>query len=157
MCRVRAGRPLISNDKEHWPPPAAVFIHEGDAASLRRANAPADDDIHPDWTGQRVYEVIPAEALPPEERKDTADDDDEHEEPDETVGWLQGSMDEYFGTPGEIADDFFQDGDDWINLLALHSRGSMEWSDSGDLYFLIRRSALRARDFSNVLAIACSS
>ena len=148
---------LISNEEEHWPPPAAVFLHEGEAASLRRADAPADDDIHPDWTGQRVYETVPAKALPPEDRKDTADEDDEYEEPDKTIGWLQGSMDDYFGTPGEIADDFFQDGDDWINLLALHSRGSMMWSDSGDLYFLIRRSALKARDFANVLAIACSS
>jgi len=148
---------LISNEDDHWPPPAAVFLHEGDAASLRRADAPADDDIHPDWTGQRVYETVPAKALPPEKRKNTGDDDDEHEEPGKTIGWLQGSMTDYYGTPGEIADDFFQDGDDWINLLALHSRGSMEWSDSGDLYFLIRRSALKARDFSNVLAIACSS
>jgi hypothetical protein len=142
---------LISNDEPHWPPPVSVFLYEGDAKSLVRAKVPSDDQIWPDWGGVRVYEVLPATAKPkgrdPKKRS---------REFGETLGWLQGSMDEVFGKPGELADDRLQDGDDWINLLAIESEGSMQWSDSGHLYLLIRRSALKKRDFSHVLAAACS-
>ncbi|HEV2293864.1 MAG TPA: DUF1963 domain-containing protein [Tepidisphaeraceae bacterium] len=143
---------LISNDKKHWPPPVSVFLYDGQSRSLVRTTFPGDDEIWPDWGGERVYEVLPATAKPkgrdPRKRS---------REFGETLGWLQGSMDEVFGTPGEIADDRFEDGNDWINLLAIESEGSMQWSDAGHLYLLIRRSALKKRDFSNVLAAACSS
>lgn len=143
---------LISNEKKHWPPPASVFLYEGDAESLARAPFPPDDEIWPDWGGERVYEVLPATAKPkgrdPKKRS---------REFGETLGWLQGETDGVFGTPGEIADSHFAVGDDWINLLAIESEGSMQWSDCGHLYLLIRRSAMERRDFSNVIAAACSS
>ena len=46
---------------------------------------------------------------------------------------------------------------DWINLLEVRSVGSMRWSDVGYLNLLIRRPALMARDFSDVLAEVSSS
>jgi hypothetical protein len=143
---------LISNDRKHWPPPTSVFLYEGDARTLVRATFPADDEIWPDWGDERVYEILPATAKPK-----GRDAKRRSRESDETLGWLQGSMDDVFGTPGEIADERFEDGDDWINLLALYSVGSMQWSDCGHLYLLIRRSALKKRDFSNVLAAVGSS
>lgn len=143
---------LISNDEAHWPPPVNVFLYEGDAKSLVRAKFPADKDIWEDWCGERVYEVLPATTKPK-----GRDAKKRSNKSGETIGWLQGSMDECFGTPGEMADAAFADGDDWINLLAVESDGSMQWSDAGHLYFLIRRSALEKHDFSRVLAVVGSS
>ena len=143
---------LISNEEDHWPPPVAVFLHRGPAESLERAAPPADDEIWPDWGGVRVYEILPATARPK-----GRDAKKRSSQSGETLGWLFGKMDPVFGTPGELADSAFQDGDDWINLLAVESEGSMQWSDCGHLYFLIRRSALAKLDFSNVIAQACSS
>jgi hypothetical protein len=143
---------LISNDKKHWPPPAVVFFYDGDTKSLVREKIPADDEIWEDWAGERVYEILPATAKPKGRNVKKRSS-----QFGETLGWLQGEMDEVFGTPGEIADDGFQDGNDWINLLAVMSDGSMQWSDCGHLYFLIRRSAMKKHDFSNVIAMACSS
>ena len=48
-------------------------------------------------------------------------------------------------------------GNDWMHLLTLRSVGSMQWSDCGILYFLIRRADLQARDFSRVLMSMWSS
>jgi uncharacterized protein DUF1963 len=48
-------------------------------------------------------------------------------------------------------------GDDWICLLELRSIGSMQWSDCGMLYFLIRRTDLLARNFNNVCLSMFSS
>ena len=142
---------LISNEKEHWPPPTSVFVYEGETSSLVRAKRPAEDDIWPDWGNERVYEILPATTKKSGAAKKRADEEEN------SLGWLLGEMEDYFGTPGEIADDLFEDGGDWINLLAVQSVGSMQWSDCGHLYVLIRRSALIARDFSKTVSLACSS
>ena len=42
-------------------------------------------------------------------------------------------------------------GNDWIHMLSLRSVGSMFWGDCGVLYFLIRRSDLRAANFRNTV------
>jgi hypothetical protein len=55
------------------------------------------------------------------------------------------------------ADELMLDGDDWINLAAFHSVGSMQLSDAGHLYVLVRRSALERLDFSGAIAACCSS
>jgi uncharacterized protein YwqG len=144
---------LISNEKEHWPPPTSVFLYEGETSSLKRADAPSDDEIWPDWTDERIYEVRPAASAATE----GGDEEESADEQDAEIAWLFGEMSEVFGTPGELADSRLVDGDDWINLLGVNSVGSMQWSDAGELYLLIRRSALKARDFSHVIAQACSS
>ena len=46
---------------------------------------------------------------------------------------------------------------DWVNLLELHSMGSFMWSDAGYLNLLIRRPALEAGDFGDVLHWVSSS
>ena len=40
--------------------------------------------------------------------------------------------------------------DDWTNLLAISSVGSMQWGDAGSLYLLVRRGDLSRGDFSRV-------
>jgi uncharacterized protein DUF1963 len=143
---------LISNDPQHRPAPISVFLNRGEASTFTRASAPAADAIWPDWGGERMYQLLPATAVPRGRDATTGS----HERGGK-LGWLFGEMSGVYGTAGELADQRFQDGDDWINLLAVESQGSMMWSDSGDLYFLIRRSALEKLDFSNVIAEACST
>ena len=143
---------LIDNVKSHRPSPCAVFLYRGAASDLVRAPQPADPDIWPDWGDIRQYEPLPATTKPkgrnPKKRSEKLGD---------TLGWLFGSMWDCFGTPGEVADERFLDGDDWITLLTCESVGTMQWSDAGHLYFLIRRSDLAKLDFSNVQVACCSS
>jgi hypothetical protein len=143
---------LISNEKDQWPPPVSVFLYQGETSTLVRAQHPTDEEIWPDWGGVRVYEILPATTTP-----EGRDPKKRSRKLDETLGHLQGEMAGVFGEPADIADYQFANGDDWINLLAIYSVGSMTWSDAGELYFLIRRSALEKLDFSNVIAASCSS
>jgi uncharacterized protein YwqG len=48
-------------------------------------------------------------------------------------------------------------GSDWIHLFSLRSVGSMEWCDSGFIYFIIRRSDLLARRFEDAVLSLCTS
>jgi hypothetical protein len=147
-------------DEDHSPPPVAVFTHRGPREALVRTREPKDNDIWPDGGGERVYEMVRVVPSPPKKSaaKRKADPDgDSDSESGRTAGWLLGEMSDAFGTPGEAADREFRDGDDWINLLAIGSVGSMQWSDCGDLYFLIRRSDLIKGDLSQVFATIESS
>lgn len=138
---------LGTNEDQLWStPPASVSLYRGDTSSLIRSDHPADSEIWEDWTGTRVYEILPAAAQPaPDAAKQRS------------VAYLFGEMDGCFGTVDDIADRRFQEGDDWIALLSVKSVGSMQWSDAGDLYFFIRKTALAKLEFSNVIAAACSS
>jgi len=131
---------LASNDKKHNPTPVSVLFYRGEVDSLKCARRPADSDLWPDWMDTRVYQILPVTLKrckqPIPQQKDS-------------VGWLFGQV--AGEACGEIANRQLQDGDDWINLLAIQSVGSMEWSDSGELYVLIRRSALQKLDFSQVI------
>ncbi len=40
--------------------------------------------------------------------------------------------------------------EDWIILLKVKSAGDMQWGDAGDLFFVIHKSDLAKKDFSNV-------
>jgi hypothetical protein len=143
---------LITNDPGPDPSPT-VFVHRGPASELRCVKRPADDDIWPDWTKTRVYDLVSVKfAAKP---KDAILGDSYGRSP--LAGWLFGEMYGGFGTAGEAADEQFRDGDDWINLLAILSVGSMTWSDAGHLYLLVRRSALARGDFSDVIAAVRSS
>jgi hypothetical protein len=128
----------------------AVFIDRGPRDALRRASPPADDEIRPNFD-QRVYKLVPVSPAPAKGVDEVID------ESDRRAGWLLGEMDDIFGTPGEIAGHASREGDDWINLLAIESIGSMQWSDCGHLYLLVRRSDLAKGDLSQVLASVESS
>jgi hypothetical protein len=76
------------------------------------------------------------------------------------AGYLLRAPDSIAGSPTERVNDLIRSGqlhpgpngpgNDWICLLEIRSVGSMQWGDCGMLYFFIRRSDLRARDFSRV-------
>src|SRR5204863_9679720 len=101
---------------------------------------------------QSVYDLVPLRVRTESRLKPVADDGEKN-----CCGWLFGEVDEFWGTAGSLAFDSWHSGDDWINLLAIDSVGSMQWSDCGHLYFLIRRSDLAKGDFSKVLATVASS
>ena len=46
---------------------------------------------------------------------------------------------------------------DWIILLLVKSRGDFQWGDAGDLFFVIHKSDLAKKDFSNVFITMESS
>ncbi|MDZ7936028.1 MAG: YwqG family protein [Emticicia sp.] len=46
---------------------------------------------------------------------------------------------------------------DWINLLRVSSRGDFQWGDAGDLAFVIHKSDLLKKNFSNVFCTVESS
>ncbi|TYR37517.1 DUF1963 domain-containing protein [Sphingobacterium phlebotomi] len=46
---------------------------------------------------------------------------------------------------------------DWIILLQVKSRGDFQWGDAGDLFFVIHKSDLTKKDFSNVFITMESS
>ena len=47
--------------------------------------------------------------------------------------------------------------EDWVILLEVASRGDFQWGDAGDLFFVIHKSDLIKRDFSNVFCTMYSS
>ena len=46
---------------------------------------------------------------------------------------------------------------DWVTLLLVGSKGSFQWGDAGDLFFVIHKSDLAKRDFSKVFVTMESS
>lgn len=46
---------------------------------------------------------------------------------------------------------------DWIIMLLVKSRGDFQWGDAGDLFFVMHKSDLAKRDFSNVFVTMESS
>lgn len=133
-----------------------VFLHRGSPSQLVRdqscrfrRNSRAGDEVE-------VFELFPIATFDPR----PIDRDAPHEDLDDprTLGWLWGEpSDSYNLSPGDCANIQLQNGDDWINLLAVESVGSMQWSDCGDLYFLIQRSSLTNLDFSNTVMVIGTS
>lgn len=126
---------------------AGVSFYDGDVSTLRRAPRPPEGQLLKDWTNTDVYTPVALRCL----------GHDQPAEEEYEACWLQGEMWDVFGTPGEFADYEMKDGEDWINLLAITSAGSMEWSDSGHLYLLIRRSDYEQGNFDNILPAIGSS
>jgi hypothetical protein len=137
-------------DNEHDDQPVVVFHHQGDVKNLARAVRPGKDEIWADWIKSTVYEVVPLIVRPGVEQTKKG------ENGRRSAGWFFGG-DDGFGAAGEMADNAFMDGGDWINLLVLKSVGSMQWSDGGYLYLLIRESDLAKADFSRVFGTMRSS
>lgn len=140
---------LHDNVEDHQPSPAVVLLHRGDRETLVRAPRPVADEIWPDWTGTAVYEVMPVTGTLGSKASRSGAEDARPRD----VGWLFGNVAEMDGTAGSIADDCDLSGDDWIHLMALHSVGSMQWSDCGILYLIGRRSDLAKGDFSSVFTV----
>lgn len=115
---------LFDNDPKHKPHPISVFIHRGPRTALRRAKVPLDKEIWRDWGKQRAYEPVPV-SLQPKPKRDKRIGGGSYASL-LSAGWLFGEMDDVFGSAGEVADEAFLDGDDWINLLAIESVGSMQ-------------------------------
>ncbi len=133
-------------DDAHMPIPTRVFVWRGPSARLQRARMPLPEEMSCDWANITMYDLVP---LTVKQKGDATDDRD---------GWLFGEMDEWTSqNPGETADALFAEGNDWINLLAITSVGSMQWSDCGHLYLIIRRSDLLRGEFSGVLTTIESS
>jgi hypothetical protein len=144
---------LFDNDPGHDPDPVTMMIYRGPASSLVRVPRPDPGFVWPDWTGARIYQAVPVSSHRPVRPAGT-----KKPKKPSTAGWLFSEISRAWdGSAGEVADREFRDGDDWINLLAIHSVGSMQWSDAGDLFLVIRRSDLERGDFSNVLGAVYSS
>src|SRR5581483_254065 len=94
-------------DNDHWPHALAAFVSTGPADRLVRAERPSDDELWPDWQGEVVYNGMPVAFQVPATSPTSGNRVSR-------AGWLFG-MSEEFGSPGEIADRNFLDGDDWIN------------------------------------------
>ncbi|QLG46004.1 DUF1963 domain-containing protein [Costertonia aggregata] len=47
--------------------------------------------------------------------------------------------------------------EDWVTLLVVTSAGDMQWSDAGDIFYVIHKSDLAKKDFSNVFVTLESS
>jgi hypothetical protein len=128
-----------------------VTYFSGPPSKLSPTRKVAQGQIWPDWAGVRVYEPIPLKVS----GQKTTIQDNGHFAGD---GWLLGTIAETWDTkPGKVADSAMRGGLDWINLLCIHSVGSMLWSDSGHLYLLIRKSNLKKGDFSEVIGTIESS
>jgi hypothetical protein len=94
-------------------------------------------------------------------------------DPVQPSGYLLGQMSEIDGSAQSIVGDLLESrvdaaaqlvakepkgpGTDWMCLLTLYSAGTMQWSDCGLLYLLIRKSDLAAHNFTRVCMAICSS
>ena len=162
---------LYVNDHD-W---VTVLRHyRGPQERLVRAHTPAVEEIWPTDDGDPVYDLVPlvprlglsvdgyrvGKAVGEDpwrfadglagllEREDVREPQPKGHE---VAGWVLGEFAGMEGkTAAQHAEEFDLDGDDWINLLAITSSGSMEWGDGGHLYLLIRRSDLARVDFSRV-------
>jgi hypothetical protein len=125
-------------DDEHVPTPIQVIHYRGSQAELVRASRPAERELWKDWTGNRIYNVVPLKSA-----KENGWDD---------CGWLLGQIDEEGEDAAAVADGQDCSGDDWITLMVIPSVGSMMWSDCGLFHIAIRRDDLVRHDFSRVCA-----
>ena len=168
---------LYENDHEHV---TAVHYHRGPRESLVRVPTPKLEEIWPTHNDDLTYELLPlvprmalfvdgariAEDLDEDpwelsnQIKGMIEDSDIPEpKPDrlDQTAWLLGDIAGVDGSIAEHIEAMELDGDDWMNLLAITSSGTMEWGDGGTLYLLIRRSDLACRDFSQAAMTAGSA
>jgi hypothetical protein len=166
---------MVGEEGEPFVPwKAKVLYHRGKAADLVRAAVPAAANVwmNPDDNG--AFEWVPlsprlcltinrervAEQLP------DVDNYELHEVGESAFprnlqdrdgsdwgygGWLLGQTLDIDGTPSDMARaNRRQANDGWVNLLAFHPTGSIDWGDMLVMYFVIHRAALEAGDFSDV-------
>ncbi len=167
---------LYENDQDHV---TAVHYFRGPRESLGRVSTPKLEEVWPTQNNDATYELLPlvprlglsvdhvrlADELD-EDPKEFGDEvramieasDIAEPKPDDLneTAWLLGDMAGVDGSIAEHVETLELDGDDWTNLLAITSSGTMEWGDSGTLYLLIRRSDLASGDFSRAAMTAGS-
>jgi hypothetical protein len=125
-------------DDHHTPLPLQVIHHRGPRIELVRAARPGERELWKDWTGNRIYSVVPLKSS----QEDGWDD----------CGHLLGKIKEEGENAAAVADAQDCSGNDWITLMIIPSVGSMMWSDCGLFHVAIRRSDLAKNDFSKVCA-----
>ena len=168
-----------------FPLASAVLHWEGERSALtRRATPPADAMLSGEFVDKPEYNLIPLEGgevvasipgygSPWWDEHVGSDDDglvDRTMELVEALGSpsksrdggavsVLGLMAMQENSPTELAVEWGEKkgGTDWRLLLEVGSIGSMNWSDSGYLAFLIRESALAKGDFSDTYAVVSSS
>ena len=158
-----------------------ILHHVGPRAALVAAEEPADDAIHPDWGGERVYDAVAVScsisaSIDVDAVMEAADVDDEesdeledalfdlmeifnkggHYDGEQPAAQVLGRMSDDQESPEDAARMWGKPGDDWINVLEVGSVGSMVWSDVGTLNFLARRSKVAAGDTSDIIAMISS-
>jgi hypothetical protein len=145
----------LSDDRERTTDPVFVTVYRGPRSALVRAAPPSDAEksLYFSAISGKSGPVGMDDLVPLTTRKQPANTEDAAED---SAGWLFGEVDPGIDSAGELADRAFKDGDDWINLLAVTSVGSMMWSDGGRLCFLIRRRDLIKQDFSRVTTAICA-
>jgi hypothetical protein len=162
---------LVSNEHLDWDP--VVIHHKGPRSALARAERPDEREIWTDWMGESSYELLPLvprlgltidgvriarqlgeyvtvfatnllgttlNAGAAEPRAEGA----------RLAGYLLSDVRGGEGLATDFAEWAELPGDDWMNLVAIKSVGTMEWSDSGTLHLCVRRKDLVAGDFANV-------
>lgn len=125
-------------DDDHTPLPVLVIHHRGPRTELVRAARPSKREVWKDWTGNRIYSVVPLKST----QADGWDD----------CGHLLGEIEEEGENAAAVADGQDCSGNDWITLMIIPSVGSMMWSDCGLFHIAIRQSDLAKHDFSKVCA-----
>ena len=163
---------LYGNDRD-WS--THLLYYGGPREGLVRATLPAPEEAWPTEDGALAYEPLPLDprlgltidvgrlaALDGEDLSplashltaliERADIREPRSPKYRSVGWLLGDMAGIDGPAASYAEEFGLEDEDWMNLLAYGSFGSMQWGDSGTLYLLIRRSDLAAGDFARVEA-----
>lgn len=153
--------------------PCIVLHVDVPREQLQRAPWPREGEVHRDWGGISVYDILP---LRPElslagnftelgEDDESLDallelDCDFYEssftDGRQPVLELLGKLTSPGTDPVREARNHRRSETDWVNLVEVQSVGSMMWSDAGNLNVLIRNSALFAGDFSDVLAVVNS-
>jgi hypothetical protein len=168
---------LYENDHEHV---TAVFCHRGRRDSLVRVPTPKLEEIWPAQDGDPTYQLlplIPRLGLSVDHARVAEELDEDpwrfgdevramieassiaESRPDglDETAWLLGDMAGSDGSIAEHVESLELGGDDWRNLLAITSSGTMEWGDGGTLYLLIRHSDLARGDFSRTAMTAGSA
>ena len=153
-----------------------MFYHDGVRKELRRAPRPAEGELISSWNGHATpHDVLPVTAesalslpIPDGRGWDTLWPDlgptdkleeaylnliSSEEEPGAVSGQLFGYADMSGWNPTTVIRPASrrkgrEKAEDWMPLLVVNSRGSMLWSDCGELIVLIHAAGLKEGDFT---------
>jgi hypothetical protein len=169
---------FIDDSADTGPWTHVMFHHEGPRKELRRAPRPAEGDLISSWNAQETpHDLLPVTAelavsLPVPQGPgwdtlwpdpgstdklenayvDLISEEGAGEDASAVSGQLFGYADTSGWNPNDIRPASRRKGRekaaDWMPLLVVNSRGSMLWSDCGELIILIHASDLAKVDFT---------